>query len=309
LNSFSVFSEQGLKMKRSLLIALLGITFKCFAEPPLAVPVTPLGTAPTIDGDLDEWGKTGWIKVAVAPALSKADRAKYSLDPNDDKNQTGKLTVLLKAATVGDRFFVAMKYPDSSEDTISKPWELRGDKYVEGKQREDMFAIRFHMKGNFDRSMLSTNDYTVDVWLWSAAHTNPGGVAEDMMHHITTNMLDSAAEYESPDKKTIFIKKTRDEGTPSYKRLPKPKANKGDKLPSFELTTSSGSAADVAAKGRWKAGYWQLEFSRALNTGNADDVAFKLGEKTLGQIAVFNQGYAEHKSVSEPLMFDFQAPK
>jgi hypothetical protein len=91
--------------------------------------------------------------------------------------------------------------------------------------------------------------------------------------------------------------------------MPKPKENKGEIIQSFEITPSSGSAADVAAKGRWKAGHWQLEFSRALNTGNADDVVFKPGQKILGQIAVFNQGYAEHKSVSEPLLFDFSAIK
>ena len=296
-------------MKLTLLAALLGLSFACFAEPPQVIPVTRLGTAPKLDGDISEWGNTGWVKVAVAPALSKTDRTKYGLDPNDDKNQTGNLTVLLKAVTVGDQFFVALKYPDSSEDTTSRHWEWRDGKYVEGKQRDDMFAIRFHMSGTFDRSMLSNQDYTVDVWLWSAANTNPSGLAEDMMHHITTNMIDSAAEYESPDKKTIYIKKSRDAGDAPYKRLPKPKVNKGDRLPSFELTTSSGSAADVAAKGRWKAGYWQLEFSRALNTGNPDDVTFKPGQKTLAQIAVFNQGYAEHKSVSDPLLFDFQATK
>jgi hypothetical protein len=46
-----------------------------------------------------------------------------------------------------------------------------------------------------------------------------------------------------------------------------------------------------------------------LNTGNADDVVFVAGQKLLGQIAVFNQGYSEHKSVSEPLLFDFSAVK
>lgn len=54
---------------------------------------------------------------------------------------------------------------------------------------------------------------------------------------------------------------------------------------------------------------WQLEFGRALVTGQADDVPFKPGEKLLGQMAVFNRGSAEHKSVSEPLLFDFSALK
>lgn len=296
-------------MKLSFYACLMGVSFAALAQQPLLIPVTSLGAAPKVDGDLTEWGNAGWTKVAISPALEKADRAKYGLDPNDDKNQTGSLSVQLKAGVAGDRLYVALKYPDSSEDTSARQWEWRGEKYVEGKQREDMAALRFHMSGDFDRSMLSTKDYKVDVWLWSAARTNPSGLAEDMSHHVTTKMLESAAEYESPDKKTIYIKKLRDAGNPPYKLLPKPRENKGDKLPSFELGTSSGSAADVAAKGRWKAGHWQLEFARALNTGNADDVVFKPGQKVTGQIAIFNQGYAEHKSVSEPLQFDFSAVK
>lgn len=296
-------------MKLPLIACLLGVSIPALAQQALLIPVATLGSAPKIDGELNEWGNAGWIKVPVAPALEKADRARYGLDPNDDKNQTGSLTVQMKTAVVGDRFFVALRYPDSAENNNSKQWEWRGEKYVEGKQREDMFAIRFHLSGDFDRSMLSSKDYKVDLWLWSAARTNPSGLAEDMTHHVTTGMLDAAAEYESPEKKTIYIKKSRDAGNASYKLLPRPKENKGDRLPSFELSTSSGSAADVAARGRWKAGYWQLEFSRALNTGNADDAVFKPGQKILGQIAVFNQGYAEHKSVSEPLLFDFSVIK
>lgn len=296
-------------MRLPFLLCLLGMSLAVHAQQPLLIPVTSPGSAPKVDGDLSEWGSAGWVKVPVTPALEKADRVKYGMDPNDDKNQTGSLTVQMKAVVVGDRFFVALKYPDSGEDSAAKQWEWRGEKYVEGKQREDMLALRFHMSGEFDRTMLSSKDYTVDLWLWSAARTNPSGLAEDMTHHITTKMQESAAEYESPDKKTIYIKKSRDAGNASYRLLPRPKENKGEKLPTFELATSSGSAADVAAKGRWRAGFWQLEFSRLLNTGHADDVVFKPGQKVVGQIAVFNQGYAEHKSVSEPLTFDFSALK
>jgi len=296
-------------MKLPLLPCLLGVATAALGQQPLLIPVASLSAVPKVDGDVSEWGGAGWTKVPVGPALEKADRAKYGLDPEGDKNLTGSLAVQMKAAVVGTRFFIALKYPDSSEDANAKVWEWRGDRYVEGKQREDMLAVRFHLSGDFDRSMLSNKDYKVDTWLWSASRTNPSGVAEDTVHHVTTSMLDSAAEYESPDKKTIYIKKSRDAGAAPFKLLPRPKENKGDKLPFFELTASSGSAADVAAKGRWKAGYWQLEFGRALHTGNADDAPFKPGQKILGQIAVFNQGYAEHKSVSEPLLFDFSAVK
>lgn len=297
-------------MKLPLATALLALSCAAWAQQsPLLIPVPNLGSAPRVDGELAEWGSAGWIRVPVAPALEKADRTRYGLDPNDDRNQTGSLTVQLKAGVFGNRLFVALKYPDSTEDIVSRPWEWRNEKYVEGKQREDMFALRFHTNGDFDRSMLSSKEYRADVWLWSAARTNPSGLAEDMTHLVTTRMIEDAAEYEPTDKKTIYIKKSRDTGNAPYRVLPRPKENKGDKLPSFETSTGSGSAIDVAARGRWKAGHWHLEFARALNTGNVDDAAFKPGQKILGQIAVFNQGYAEHKSVSELLLFDFSAIK
>lgn len=276
---------------------------------PQVIAVQALAKAPKIDGKLADWGSAGWTRVAVKPALAKSERAKYGMDPEDEHNQTGSLNLELKVGVNGGRIYVALKYPDAAADTEHRIWQWRGDKYAEGKQREDMLALRFHLAGNYDRSMLSKQDYKADVWQWSAARTNPAGTAEDLVHHITTALQEDAAEYTPPDGRTIYIRKLRDAGTASYRMLPRPKENKGEKLPSFEPATATGSAADVSAKGEWQAGFWHLEFGRALDTGHADDVVFTPGQKILGQIAVFNKGYAEHKSVSEPLLFDFAAIK
>lgn len=278
-------------------------------DPPQVIAVNVLNLAPKVDGRLGEWGSDGWTAVAIRPALEKPDRTRLGLDPNDDRNHTGALTLQIKAGVHGGRFYLALRYPDATADIEHRLWEWRGDKYAEGKQREDMLAVRFHMAGDFDRSMLSLRDYKVDVWQWSAARTNPVGIAEDMTHHMTTAMLDSAAEYTLPDGKTIYIRKQRDAGDAPYRMLPRPKEKKGDRLPSFERGTASGSAADVAAKGEWSAGQWQLEFARLMATGNGDDVEFRRGQRVLGQIAVFNRGYSEHKSISEPLLFDFSKLK
>jgi len=291
-----------------LLLAPLTVSAQTPPAPQL-VPVLNLAAAPKVDGELGEWGSDGWVKVPVKPALEREDRAKYGLDPAGERNTTGKLTVELKAGVAAGRLYIAVRYPDDGADTQHKEWSWRGEKYQRENQLEDMFAVRFHLAGDFDRTMLSTKDYKVDVWLWSAARTNPAGVAEDMTHHITTKVQESAAEYQVKDGPVIYISKRRDEGSAPYEMLPRPKENKGDKLPSFEIGKPAGSAADVAAKGVWKAGYWRLEFGRALITGNADDVAFKPGTRLNGQIAVFNKAAAEHKSVSEPLLFDFSAVK
>ena len=295
-------------MKRHLLIAL-SCPVLAWAQTPLVIPVTNLAQPPKVDGKLTEWGNDGWIKVPVKPALDRAEREKFGMSPDDDKNQTGSITVQVKAGVQGGRFYLALKYPDDAADTTHKMWEWRNEKYNEGKQREDMLALRFHMSGDFDRSMLTTKDYKADVWLWSAARTDPTGFAEDQIHHMTTAVLENAAEYSLPGGKTVYIRKQRDAGAPPYKVLPRPKENKGDKLSAFENQAPTGSGADVAAKGEWAKGHWQLEFGRALSTGHADDAEFKPAQKVLGQIAVFNKGYSEHKSVSEPVLFDFSAVK
>jgi hypothetical protein len=275
--------------------------------PPQVVPVAVLSAAPKIDGDLSDWGTDGWVGIQVRPALDRKDRPKYGLEEVEDHNVTGTLVVQLKAGMAGGRFYLAVKYPDPTEDKEHQGWEWRGSKYMLARRYDDQFAVRFHLAGDYDRTMLSAKDYKVDVWLWTAARSNPTGIAEDLHHSFTTKMTEDAAEYSLPGGKTVYIKKLRDAGVPPFKNLAAPKEQKGDKLPSFEAQKASGSVADVAAKGVWKSGSWSLEFSRAMNTGNGDDAAFKPGLKLLGQIAVFNRGQAEHKSVSEPLLFDFAA--
>jgi len=296
-------------MRRLVISLLLAAPLYASAQAPQTLPVAALPNAPKVDGDVGEWGAGGWIKVPVKPALERDERAKYGLEPAGDRNVTGSLTVEMKAGVAGGRLFVAFRYPDDAPDTLHKEWAWRGEKYQRETQHEDMLALRFHLAGDFDRSMLATKDYKVDVWLWSAARTNPVGIAEDMSHQVTTRMLESAAEYALKDGPVVYVAKRRDEGSAPYEMLPRPKENKGERLPSFAPATASGSVADVAAKGVWKAGYWHLEFSRALNTGDANDVVLKAGDRVTAQIAVFNRGSGEHKSVSEPLVFDLSAAK
>jgi len=297
-------------MLRRLTLKLLLATLPSVAaaqtpQTPQTIPVARLSAAPALDGSLGDWPKDGWSSVKVVPSVPVADRAKFGLDP-EDRNVTGTLTVELRAGVFDGRVYLAARWPDDAADTDYKGWEWLGGKYVEGKRRDDMFAVRFHLKGDYDHSMLSAKSYVADVWLWSAARTNPMGYAEDWTHQVSTRMIDDAAEYEVKGVGVVYIKKLRDAGTSVYKALPRPKEKTAEKTPSFELVkTPSGSVADVTAKGRWSGGKWSLEMSRKLDTGHPDDAIFGSGTKLLGQIAVFNRGSDEHKSVSEPLLFDF----
>ena len=296
--------------RRAVYLLALAIPLAAAAEaPPQRVPVSRLAAAPAVDGALADWPKDGWTPIRLSPAVAAGEREKFGLDP-EDRNHTGNIAVDLRAGVFGDRIYFALRWPDDAADTEYKGWEWLGNRYVEGKKRDDGAALRFHLSGDYDRSMLSAKTYVADVWFWSAARTNPTGHAEDWTHRISTRMIEDAAEYAVKGLGTVYIKKVRDEGQGPYRFLPRPKTKIAGRLPSFELVKSpSGSAADVLAKGRWSQGKWSLEFSRKLSTGNPDDASFAAGQTILGQVAVFNRSGDENKSVSEPLLFEIGASR
>lgn len=291
-------------------VGLLGLPALLMAAPALAaapppppqpVAVVKLAKAPGVDGNLDEWGADGWTTVAIHPAVD-----------NDDKNRTGSIEVKLKAGVADGKFHLAAKWPDPKADTKNKPmvWSKSKNKYERGKDRDDMFVVRFDLAGSYDFCMLSKQEYKVDLWQWSAGRSDLAGLAEDYVHVISQAAIENAAEYEVPGGGMVYIKKLRDAGNEVYQNSKAPAEFKGDELPGVELTGNhSGSLVDVAAKGVWKEGHWHLEMSRALNTGQADDRPFNPGDKLQGAIGVFNDGFAEHKSISYTLLFDFSAAK
>ncbi|MBF0156593.1 MAG: hypothetical protein HQL57_05360 [Magnetococcales bacterium] len=264
------------------------------------VPLTSLAAAPVTDGVASEWGSEGWVEVPVHPAKEK-----------DDLNTTGAIVVRLKGGVHGGRLYLVADWPDPQADTTDRPWRWKGGKYRRGTERDDMFAVRFDMAGDYYECMFTKTDYQVDLWQWSAGRSDPASVAEDYIHIVSLSLQEDAAEYEMPEGGTVYIKKIRDAGDPVYRNTtPDEGKNQGKELPGTELTgKASGSLVDVAAKGTWKGGRWTLELSRQLDTGHADDVVFKAGAAIKGAVAVFNANFAEHKSVSDTLTFRLPSAK
>ena len=283
---------------RTPLLAI-GLTFLSIAIPvkaEQAFPVSSLPDAPQIDGDAKEWG-TNWLDVAVKPARE-----------DDDKNSVGEITVQLQAAVVGEEFFLIARWPDKDADTEYRHWEWKGNKYKRVRSRDDMFAVRFDMGGDFNACMVADADYKVDTWLWSAGRSDIMNYATDGYHIISLNMITDAAEYKTPTDNTVYIKKWQDEGVAGFENTRPGKKKTEDTLPSIEFPGApTGSIADVGAKGKWQDGFWTLEFKRKLNTGHDDDVALPATGTITGQIAVFDKNNADHKSFSDPLIFDFSA--
>lgn len=284
----------GYKPLFAVLLVALNI-YSVEANQPLLIDVMPLGFTPGIDGNLLEWQAVVPYSIAVSPAID-----------DDNKNKTGKLKVDLWVGINSGNIYVAARWPDDDANTDYRPWEWRGKKYRRSKKRDDMFALRFALSGEYNRSMIADADYEVDVWVWSAGRSNLMGKAIDYKHRISTTMIDNAAEYETDSGITVYIDRDTDQGKRGFKTIKRPRTKTKTRLPSIEVTYDiSGSAADVAARGVWKDGFWNLEFQRKLDSGYDDDVRFYSGLSIRGQIAVFNKAGAQHKSVSDTLLFNF----
>jgi len=257
--------------------------------------VDPLEFSPQIDGELSEWQALQPNLIKIAPAIE-----------NDKQNRTGTIEIELWAGIRDGMIYIAAQWPDDAPDKDFRPWKWRGQKYRRSKTRDDMFALRFALAGDYNRSMIADANYEVDVWVWSAGRSNRVGNASDYKHTISMKMIEDVAEYETESGKTVYIDRDKDEGYIGFSTLKPGKTKTATSRESIDFSReASGSVADVTAKGVWNNGFWSLEIKRLLDTKHDDDVKFFAGQNILGQIAVFNKSGGEHKSVSEPLLFTF----
>ena len=75
-----------------------------------------------------------------------------------------------------------------------------------------------------------------------------------------------------------------------------------DMLNQFKNKTPSGSRANIKAKGQWLNNQWCIEFSRALNTGEIDDLQFNLSKKYLFGISRYEiAGRNPDPKLTQPL--------
>ncbi|OQX15646.1 MAG: hypothetical protein BWK73_06410 [Thiothrix lacustris] len=255
------------------------------------IKINTLKAAPQLDGSAEDWqdiaASTIKLTYVGKPELTK--------------------TVLLKAGVFGDEVFFHTEWEDSTKDIQHKPslWDEAQQKYVEGPQLEDRFAIEFAIKGDYDANWFSGKEFTSDMWNWKAARTNPIGISHDKITVISRQPMAESYKATLPDGSHLYINRPTDKGVEPYqtKRYFKkqqdimPKYVPQEKLPA--------GAADIKAKGVWKDGHWSLEQRRKLDTGHEDDVTFTLGNAVKGAVAVFDHDDSAHHFISETLTFVF----
>ncbi|MBF0609770.1 MAG: hypothetical protein G8345_08575 [Magnetococcales bacterium] len=279
------------------LLTLVYLASPLWAE--TTVHINPLPSQPVVDGSLDEWGSDGWQSLETKSSLMDEE------GEEDERSSQWQPGLQLKTGAYKDHFYMAVKWRDDAANTIYKPWKKQGNKYSRSNRKDDMFAVRFELRGDFNSCMVSNRDYEVDMWLWSAGRSNLVGTADDMYHRYSTKLLDPAIEIPTRQG-VVYIQKILDEGEGGwgYSRAP---AQMREELVTSVVKqgTPSGSRAHVVAVGVWKDGYWHLELSRGLRNKDGNDVQFMAEKPLIGQLAVFNADYHMAKKVTHKLTFDF----
>ena len=214
-----------MKLRRIFSILLLGAVTAgsmAAAAPKQQIEVGLLSFEPKLDGHMNEWQGLEPYRIAIAPAVE-----------DDERNHTGEIEVELRVGRDQQKLYVAARWPDSAADDEFRPWQWRGNKYRRSKKRDDMFALRFALSGEYNRSMIADADYVVDVWVWSAGRSARLGVATDYRHRISLSEIEDAPEYETASGKTVYIDRIRDDGDSGYRTIRPGKSKTASRLPSI----------------------------------------------------------------------------
>lgn len=173
-----------------------------------------------------------------------------------------------------EEIFLLVSFPDETENRRHKTlmWSESESRYKVGPRREDTVVLKWNMESEIvDLSLSADIPYKADVWYWKAFRTDHHGYADDKYHVYTNEPLRKSKKLLSKTGRRFYLRRKGDDGLAAY-RTRIYANNEGKEVSGYELTTPAGSRADVAAKGEWKDGVWNVEFSRRMVTGNPDDI-------------------------------------
>lgn len=278
------------RVKIITLILLSALSSTVNAE---TIEVRPLSQAPVVDGSSDDWKAVPEIIITLHP---------ISTDTVVEAKE-----VLLKAGYFADTVYFYLRWPDSEENRLHKSyiWDKQKRRYVRGPQREDRFSMQFIMEGEYTTDWPSADYFKADMWHWKSHRSAPLGIAHDKMTIVSRGPLKRAAQIKSPQGGVVHVLRPSDSGIQPYttKRY---RNFKQDVMPKYVLNPDiSGSVADVKAKDSWSNGFWHLELARKLDTGNEDDVVFRIGESLQGGVAIFDASEPTDHAISDTLTFQF----
>jgi hypothetical protein len=217
-----------------------------FADAPEPTPVPLLSGAPQIDGKYEPlWDECPEVQL---------ERSGFD----------GPLS--LRAAVNGERLFLLLRFPCKTPMVKHKPWlwNAAAQRFTVGPEREDSLCIRLLLAER-------PGAVSCDVWNWGACRLNEGA-ADDLLQVFSLDCPSRGLKSVAPDGTPQYLVTTPDEGMRPWSSNYDVKTlhlnpNRYEPGPSI-----IGSRVDVKCKGEWKEGFWTVEFSRALDTVQIDDL-------------------------------------
>lgn len=276
------------KIAPSLLFFVSFFSGSAFAE---SISVPMLSAPPVIDGVGGEW--------------SDHENVSASLRNIQPQSKIKAKDVSINAGVYGDNIYFYLVWDDETENLSHKSWiwNKEKNKYIRDSDREDRMAMQFEISGNYSTNWFSGNEFHADMWHWKSSRSNPMRIAHDKSTRVSKNKLLRAYKHTDESGNHTYLARPSDSGDKLYssKRY---HSYQGERVPKYLLNKDvSGSVADVEAMGKWSNGQWHLELRRALNTGNEDDVMFKLGTSVKSGIAIFDSSDNEDHAISDILIF------
>jgi hypothetical protein len=247
-------------------------------------------TAPIVDGQPSE---AAW---QAAPRFAV-----------EVQGASGRFTVTAAALWSLERLWILVRWPDQSRDNAHHPWVWSKNEgvYLVGREVEDALSLSFSREGRMGECMLAGVEAATDLWTWRAGRTDSSGHAEDATMRLSLQRLPRANSYQARNGRTIWVREEPDSGSPAYEAQIAG-AYAGDRVPRYGARTPSGSMADVTAKGSWSEGFWTVELSRRLSTGDPADVVFGRGRESFFSIAVFDSREGIDHSTSQELTLELE---
>lgn len=299
------------------------------SSPPATLPLSVVAAAPLADG-------------ALVTVDGKGEDAAWSAATETVVPLTGPgpSEIRLRALYDRERFYLLARWSDS-QASYGRYWKLDTSGNWERFRGEDGFSLliapgthtgEFLQQGcamvcHDNRHVREEGEGFADIWYWGSERTNPLAQAIDMVLHFGTKftlrgdtqpansglILNESTEFRGPGWVPRRVSEgttrilTSDNTQPLTKRqLLALSRNEGWEVPCDILRRMAGSRGDVVASGLHGGQGWTLEMSRALRTGESDDLPLgdPLVPARIGVALYDGREGAEH-AVSGPIELRF----
>lgn len=196
------------------------------------------------------------------------------------RDRLAGIDITIQAVHNNRRISFLVQFPDLDESREHRNWiwDESKHRYRVGPEREDCFVFKWFLHDvPVDLTLASVEEHTADIWFWKAKRTDPVGFADDKIQRLRMKPARKAVKLTSRNGSSRYLQRLGDRGDPAYDDMLYSHFIR-KRMPRYKKREPTKSRADIRAKGLWINGTWSIEFSRKLQTGQADDIQFDISQ-------------------------------